>query len=231
MNIDNFIFYHDFKLFGFNNKHHGEPFILNQHKKQYILLSYLSRSIEFIRQETIENGEEQKNISFVELFCADAFFTVAANKFGCDECYCVDNFLMGEYPINDLFERLNVNAKFISSTIDEYFDIPRCDIVMNAGGLYHFENPKVILEKSYESAKKYLIVQNVVSMLSEDENHLEITKIPNYGDPNYTKNRFSKQSFDKLIKDLNYNVIDYHFNQLTLNNPDDRGSVYYLIKK
>ncbi len=44
--------------------------------------------------------------------------------------------------------------------------------------------------------------------------------------------RYSVESFEKLIRKLGYNVVDKHYNELEGNGRlEDRGSVYYLIKK
>ena len=80
---------------------------------------------------------------------------------------------------------------------------------------------------SYTMAKRYLIVQSVVNLATDNENYFESPA------PGWTwGNRFSRKSFDKMIKELGYNVIDCHFNELEGNDRlEDRGSVYYLIQK
>ena len=45
-------------------------------------------------------------------------------------------------------------------------------------------------------------------------------------------NRYSRASFDKMIRKICPKIVDQHFNELEGNNRlDDRGSVYYLIEK
>ena len=101
------------------------------------------------------------------------------------------------------------------------------DIVANVGGLYHIDNPVQILELSYRMANKYVIVQSVVSLAPDDEDYYESPA------PGWTwGNRFSRESFDKMIKKQRYQIVDQHFNELEGNDrQEDRGSVYYLIKK
>jgi len=227
MNIDNYQFYHDFSLFGFNNKQNSGTHKINQGKKQNILFSYLTYAIEKVRDSI-----NQPSFSFLEMYCADAFFTVAASRIGSNsrincECFCIDDFSHAYYPVNELFKKLNVPAKLIRAKIDSRFNIPSCDIIMNAGGLYHMENPEEILQKSYEKAKRYLIVQNVVTLNSKDEDYFKIKRINQF----HCTSRYSRESFDKLIKKLNYKVVYQHFNELPKNQIDDRGSVYYLIEK
>ena len=47
------------------------------------------------------------------------------------------------------------------------------DIVASTGGVYHIENPVDVLIKSYDLAKKYLIIQSVVSIANEDPYYFE----------------------------------------------------------
>jgi hypothetical protein len=88
------------------------------------------------------------------------------------------------------------------------------------------ENPAEILMKSYAMARKYLIVQSVVSTANDDTGYFE-TPAPGWS----WGSRFSRVSFDKMITALGYRVIDRHFNLLEGNDrAEDRGSVYYLIE-
>lgn len=44
--------------------------------------------------------------------------------------------------------------------------------------------------------------------------------------------RFNRRSFQRMVEREGYNVIDSAFNELTGNERlEDRGSVYYLIRK
>ena len=97
----------------------------------------------------------------------------------------------------------------------------------NLGGLYHVNNPREILEKSYRMARRFLIVQSVVSMASDDENYFECPA------PGWTWGcRFSRGWLLKAVGELGYEVIDTHFNELEGNNrPEDRGSLYFLVRK
>ena len=74
-------------------------------------------------------------------------------------------------------------------------------------------------------AEHYLIVQNVVSLAVSADDYFERPA------PGWTwGNRFSRQSFDALIRKLGFAVVDQEFNVLTGNDrAEDRGSVYYLV--
>ena len=77
----------------------------------------------------------------------------------------------------------------------------------------HVINPREILEKSYAIARKYLIIQPVVSMSTEAADHFE-TPAPG-----------------RTWGDLEYEIIDQHFNELEVNKRlEERRSLYYRIK-
>ncbi|MGC8771615.1 MAG: hypothetical protein ACP5Q5_10230 [Brevinematia bacterium] len=124
--------------------------------------------------------------------------------------------------MTDEIKKLQIkNVFFIKedvNNIDKFFKV---DVVATVGGLYHFENSEEILVKSYEMAKKFLIVQSVVSIVNDDEDYFE-SPAPGwkYGC------RFSRASFHKMMLSLGWKIIDYHFNELEANGrPKDRGSV------
>lgn len=88
------------------------------------------------------------------------------------------------------------------------------------------ENPSEIIAKSYELAKKYLIIQTVVSMANTSPHYFEATA------PGWAwGSRYHRFPFDRLIAGFGYEVVDMHFNELEGNERlEDRGSIYYLIK-
>ena len=164
-----------------------------------------------------------KNPSFVELFCADGYYAVAAKKFGAESSTGIDNGHKGYFKTaKNISRSLNVDVNFVNMDVQDIDIIPSFDIVANVGGLYHTRNPEEILRKSYRLAKKFLIVQTVVS-LNADDYFEEAPKDRRWG------SRFNKQYMDDLMS--TYNVIDSHYNELLGNKEaKNRGSVYYLIK-
>lgn len=83
------------------------------------------------------------------------------------------------------------------------------------------------LEKSYALARRFLIVQTVVSLANDAEDFFECPA------PGWTwGNRYSRRSFDCMIRGKGWNIVHAHFNELEGNQrPEDRGSLYYLVKK
>jgi len=214
--------YHDFSVLGYTNRQKGGFFLLNQKCKSPILSAYIQWAIAKSKAHAADN------ISFAELFCADGYYAILARHFGAASAIGIDNdrdnFLSDARKIAD---RIGIkDIQFLKEDVNRIDSMERVDIVANVGGLYHVENPVEIIAKSYNMARKYLILQTVVSMSNDEPDYFETPA------PGWTwGSRYNRYSFDKLISDLGYEVVDKHFNELEGNERlEDRGSVYYLIK-
>ena len=215
--------YHSYKIFGVDNEQLGGIYGLNQKAKENIILSYISMALEHVRKGGADN------ISFLDMFCADGYYAMAARKFGYTFALGVDNDRDGflSYAPH-IASRLGIDfCEFVNLDVNELNTLVKHDVVANLGGLYHVENPEEILNKSYNLANKYLIVQTVVSMANEDDSYFESPA------PGWSWGcRYSKNSFHKMIVDKGWKILHYHFNELTGNTRlEDRGSCYYLIEK
>ena len=216
--------YHDFSFLGVDNEQVNDHYIQNQKAKGPIITAYISHAI---AKCELKNGLESP--SFTELFCADGYYTMLAARLGCSPTYGIDNNSekhLEKAPI--ISSRIGLEeCNFICSDITELSTFEQTDIVANIGGLYHVNNPKEILRNSFVLARQFLIVQSVVSMATNDDFYYEKPA------PGWTwGSRYSRSSFHKMLTEICPNIIDYHFNELTGNTrPEDRGSVYYLIKK
>jgi hypothetical protein len=118
-------------------------------------------------------------------------------------------------------------VRFEERDVNSIDDDNAYDVVANIGGLYHVSNPIEILRKSYDLARRYLVLQTVVSLASNRDDYF-VSPAPgwNWG------SRFSPQSFVKMVQSQGYRVLDWFFNELEGNaRPEDRGSVYMLIEK
>ena len=215
--------YHKYSFFGVDNDQLPGMFELNQKAKEPIIVAYIAYAIAKSKIKTSES------VSFTELFCADGFYAMVALRLGCNRSIGIDSnksrYFKKARPIAERFGFNNI--EFINEKISSTSLFSLTDIVANVGGLYHVDEPKKILELSYSMAKKYLIVQSVVSLATDDDKYF-ISPAPGWT----WGNRFSRQSFDKMIKKICPNIIDQHFNELEGNKSlNNRGSVYYLIKK
>lgn len=214
--------YHEYSLFGYASTQKGGIFPLNQRCKAPIISAYLQWAIAKARNHVDDE------VTFAELFCADGYYAMLARHFGATSSTGIDNdrdkFLENAQKIA---ERMKItNIRFVKEDVSRIDSMAKVDIVANVGGLYHVENPKEVLAKSYAMARKYLIIQNVVSLANSNPHYFETPA------PGWTwGSRFNRESFDNLIASLGYKVLDRHFNELEGNDrPEDRGSVYYLIE-
>ncbi len=218
--------YHEYSLFGINNIQLQGIFVPNQKCKEPVISAYIQLAIAKSRKRL---GEK---VTFTELFCADAYYAMVALKFGADKAYGVDNNRENfSYRSIEIAKRLKYrNYEFILadlSDISQFEKFEKTDIVANIGGLYHVSNPREVLVKSYEAAEKFLIVQTVVSLSSKDPDYF-VTPAPGWT----WGCRYSRESFDKMVRGFGWKIVDSFFNELEGNErSDDRGSVYYLIEK
>ncbi len=215
--------YHSYSFFGVENEQLPGIYELNQKAKAPIITAYIAYAIAKSKVKTSDT------VSFTELFCADGYYAMIAARIGCDLSIGIDNDRDKHFRNAALIAtRLGLtNVTFQKQEILPNALFDATDVVANVGGLYHVDNPEQILELSYRMANKYLIVQSVVSLATDDEDYFESPA------PGWTwGNRFSRKSFDKMIKKHCFHIVDQHFNELEGNNrSEDRGSVYYLIQK
>jgi SAM-dependent methyltransferase len=216
--------YHEYSFFGFNNKQANGMFVLNQKAKEPIIVAYTALAI-------AKTKEIKDNVSFVELFCADAYYAMVASRLGANKVFGIDNNkdqYANSRKLSAIADRLDIqNFSFVDADINNLSTNKKYDIVANVGGLYHVSEPEKILEKSYEIANHYLIVQSVVSLANEEPDYFEAPA------PGWDWGcRYNKVSFDKMIRGKGYKIVDYHFNILKGNDGlENQGSVYYLIQK
>lgn len=216
--------YHEYSFFGINNKQAEGNFVLNQKAKSPTITAYIALAI-------AKAKELKDDISFVELFCADAYYAMVASRLGVSTVAGIDNNRDGYADADKAYaiaRELNVtNFTFVDVDVNKIDTKEKYDIVANIGGLYHVSNPEEVLEKSYAIARHFLIVQTVVSLANKKKDYFE-SPAPGW----HWGCRYNPESFDRMIKSKNYKIIENHFNTLEGNERlEDRGSVYYLIEK
>jgi hypothetical protein len=215
--------YHSYRLLGADNQQLPGIYAPNQACKEPILLAYIQWAIAKCRDRLASP------VSFAELFCADGYYAMMARRLGATSSMGIDNDRDGFFGrAREVATALGLaDVRFEKREVDEISGLPPVDIVANVGGLYHVPNPREILEKSYGFARRFLIVQNVVSLATTDDRYFAQPA------PGWTwGNRFSAASFDRLMRELGWKIVDRHANELEGNErPEDRGSVYYLVEK
>jgi hypothetical protein len=214
--------FHSFKLFGASNQQLSE-FVANQKAKEPIIRAYIQYAIAKCRTK-IANP-----VTLTELFCADGYYALVARLLGASHACGIDNGRDGFFEVApQIAARLGLDeVDFLRMEVNDIDHLAQVDIVANLGGLYHVSNPRDILEKSYRMARRYLIVQSVVSMANNDDGYFE-TPAPGWS----WGCRFSRSWFLKMVRELKYDVVDTHFNELEGNDrAEDRGSLYLLVRK
>jgi hypothetical protein len=213
--------YHHYGVFGYTNSQPNKSFVINQKCKQPIITAYISHAIAKAQEKY------DSDVSFLEMFCADGFFAMLARRLGATQSMGLDSNRdhWGDKSQAVANELGLDNVRFVTDDANNVSNYGPFDIIANVGGLYHVPNPEEILLASHRNARKFLIVQTVVSMANDDPNYFET---PAPGWPHGS--RFNRRSFDRMIRKHGFNVIDHHFNVLEGNErPEDRGSTYYLI--
>lgn len=214
--------YHSYRFFGVENVQ-LEQFGINQLCKESILLGYIALAIGKTRERYFEKP------SFVELFCGDGYYAMLAGFLGASPAVAIDNNRDGwSNVVPEIALRLKLpDVRFEQRDVQSIVEHNAYDIVANLGGLYHVENPVEVLRKSYDLARRYLIVQTVVTGMNNDPDYYECPA------PGQTfGNRYSPQSFLKMVKAEGYRILDAEFNGLAGNpRAQDQGSVYMLIQK
>lgn len=226
MNIDRTFpgpLYHDFAWLGRPTAQLPGIYGPNQRAKAPVIAAYILLAFARLRCR----GRE--DISFAELFCADGFYTLLAAQFGARRAVGYDNdrdgHLASAVQMRDL---LGLDrASFHRTDIEAIAPETRAAVVANVGGLYHVDDPEAVLDQSYRMAEDYLIVQNVVSLATAAPDYFE-RPAPGLS----WGNRYSRESFDRMIRSRGWCIVDTMFNTLD-GNPrlEDRGSLYYLIEK
>jgi hypothetical protein len=214
--------YHSYRLLGAVNEQLPGIYALNQACKEPILIGYIEYAIAKCR------GQASAPVSFAELFCADGYYAMVARHMGAAASIGIDNDRDGHFANAEaIAAALGLDVQFLRMEVEAIDTLDPVDIVANVGGLYHVDDPLALLAKSHAFARRFLIVQTVVSLANNDEAYFEAPA------PGWTwGNRFSRASFDKAIRDTGWVVVDRHFNELEGNDrPEDRGSAYYLIRR
>jgi len=216
-------FYHDFSFLGLNLPQKPGIYGPNQKAKEPVIARYLLSAVGELR------AREVSPITVAELFCADAYYSFLARRFGADRCYAFDNNKDGHLPeAHNIQTLLKDHCVEIRET--EVAKIPlefSTSIVINAGGLYHLNDPLSCLEHSYATCAHYLIVQSVITTATEDENYFEAPA------PGWDWGcRFTYKYLENEIRRRDYEIIDSDRNLLLGNDRlEDRGSAYFLIRK
>ena len=137
-------FYHDFSVVGLNNLPPAEGlYRQNQLVKEPLIVGYMLYAMGKLKAQGI------KPVSVCELFCADAFYSFIARRFGADRCDAFDSDRDGYLDQARIVAKLLNEEENVGIHKVDMFDMPadyRASVVVNAGGLYHVADPMRAVE-------------------------------------------------------------------------------------
>jgi hypothetical protein len=214
-------FYHDFSVLGLNLPPAEDFYRQNQLVKEPLIVGYMLYAMGKLKAKGV------KPVSVCELFCADAFYSFVARRFGADRCDAFDSDRDGFLAQARIVAKLLNEEENVGIHKVDMFDMPadyRASVVVNAGGLYHVADPLRAVEMSYAMAEHYLVIQTVVTLTTEDENYFETPA------PGWTWG--SRFSFAYLQRERGYKILDSQRNIFPANDrPEDHGNSFFLISK
>jgi hypothetical protein len=143
--------YHDYAFFGARGEQLPGHFGPNQQAKAPILTAYIALALADVL-------ESEPAPSFVELFCADAYYAMVAGRLGAASTRGIDN-NRDEHSdtAEEIARRLGIEGfELIEADVADMAAFEPADVVANVGGLYHVANPEQVLQDSYALATRYL---------------------------------------------------------------------------
>ena len=158
---------HDYAFFGARGEQLPGHFAPNQQAKAPIVTAYIALAL----ADVLESEPEP---SFVELFCADAYYAMVAARLGAATVRGIDN-NRDEHSdtATEIARRLGITRfELIDAGVADMATFEPADVA-NLGGLYHVPNPEQVLQDSYALARRYLVVQTVVSLENDDPDYFE----------------------------------------------------------
>ena len=212
-------FYHSFWTFGLSNRQKSGVYPVNQRCKEQYVLGYLLVALARARGRTVNYQP-----SVLELFCADAYYGFFAKRFGAGRVVAVDNDPDSLQEASIMRDVLGLEIDLRLQDVCDLEPTENYDVVICTGGLYHLKDPAAFLRKIRKNVKRYLVVQSVVTLESEDPNYF-VAPAPGWKHGC----RFSAGYFVGLLRDAGFYILGYGFNHLEGNDQVyDRGSCYAL---
>ena len=200
----------------------------SQQNKDYFILPLIDETVK--RLGIVFSGK----VRIVDLFAADSYYGFHALTRSRNSTLTAVDLLQnsGEgskrtHVADQAFliaKVLGVESRFRFLEMSVFDFNETVDLIINTGGLYHVENPELLLSNLNKISKGFMILQTVVH---EDKNMNSFFESPA---PNWTwGSRFSVQYLREMLNRTGWEILDEHFNLLEGNtDPKDRGSVYMV---
>jgi hypothetical protein len=200
----------------------------SQQNKDYFILPLIDETVK--RLGIVFSGK----VRIVDLFAADSYYGFHALTRSRNSTLTAVDLLqnsgegsMRTHVADQAFliaKVLGVESRFRFLEMSVFDFNEAVDLIINTGGLYHVENPELLLSNLNKISKGFMILQTVVH---EDKNMNSFFESPA---PNWTwGSRFSVQYLREMLSRTGWEILDEHFNLLEGNtDPKDRGSVYMV---
>lgn len=227
--------YHDFSSVGIKTRLFlGQEYKFSQEDKQMVIFGMLERA----KDEFVISRGERGLPSLVDLFCADAFYSIYALKMNlADHSVGVDleqqagegSIRMGVLQqaamirsLTGLDQRLDLVCGDVMAYEGEY------DVCLCAGGLYHINDPATLIAKITKQTRKLLLIQTIIpSNVSESEPFF-VTPAPHWS----WGSRFNRNWLEGVLAENDWTIIDADVSPLRANTHDwDRLSLSLLCIK
>ena len=215
-------FYHSFESFGLSVPHDAEGTKgLNQRTKEGPICAYLQLALEKCR------SDERPAPSVLELFCADGYYGAHARRMGAGVVHGLDTNKKHIRKANAVFSVLYGESPFWVGDVHDLDPPEPYDVVLCCGGLYHVADPASLLLSCRRWARRFLVVQTVVSLDHEGEPDYFAAPAPGL----QRGSRFSAQRPDAMLGEAGWEIVD----SLRNRNPGcvearDGGSVFALCR-
>jgi len=198
----------------------GENYVKNQRDKEEWLLPFLGKAFKL---------NSSKAESFLDVFCADGYYSFwVKQNFNPGRIVGVD--ITGEDIRRCLLIKSILNfdrIEFRQQNVLEMSKTEKFDIVLNAGGLYHLQEPSKFIELSYAITRRLMVLQTVVTLETESEDYF-VSPAPGWKHGC----RFTDAWIRKRLSDIGWRIIQKERNVLSGNERlCDRGSSYFLLEK
>lgn len=218
--------YHSFDKLGLKtNIIKTGNYVEGQEDKAEYIFKFTNEAIDYIKVG-------KSNVRGCELFCADGFYSIQALNYGATYMYGID--LAEESGEGGKRASVLEQARLVADVLGykdnvkyekkNVFDLcGTYDFCICAGGLYHIDNPQLLL-KNLKQHTKYLIIQTVVTLETEDSEYFVSPA------PGWTWGcRFTHAWLLICLEELGWKILGSARNELRGNSRlCDRGSSYVL---
>ncbi|MDO8343839.1 MAG: hypothetical protein Q7T48_11595 [Cellvibrio sp.] len=186
LNLPNW--YHDFSIVGIKTRTFREGgYDLSQKIKEPILFNYIENASGIVKAR---NGEKKTPSSLVDLFCADAYYSIYAlhndlvelavgvdSEEGSGEGFVRGGVLDQADTISKICT-LQGKLSLNKSDVMEYRGV--FDICLCIGGLYHISDPLSLLRRISAQTRHVLVIQTIIPSHVNEETPFFVTPAPHW---------------------------------------------------